>query len=47
MVGISGIVVGIEHIEELVIKFIENINQWDKNMLSSENIKLLSKFLMY
>ena len=47
MVGKSGKVVGIEHIEELVKKSIENINKWDKNMLSSGNIKLLSKFLMY
>jgi protein-L-isoaspartate(D-aspartate) O-methyltransferase len=41
MVGQSGRAIGIEHIEDLVKKSIENINKWNQSMLSTGNIKII------
>ncbi|RNA40950.1 hypothetical protein BpHYR1_044473 [Brachionus plicatilis] len=41
MVGDSGKVIGVEHIDELVKKSIESIKNWNENALFSEKIKII------
>lgn len=41
MVGANGLAVGIEHIDELLKRSIDNVNNWNANMLKSGNLKLL------
>ena len=41
MVGKSGKAVGIEHIDDLVKKSIENVRNWNADMLESGHLKLL------
>ena len=42
-VGKTGKAVGIEHIEQLVKKSIEDVNKWNPSLYASGNIKLISK----
>jgi protein-L-isoaspartate(D-aspartate) O-methyltransferase len=43
MVGKRGKVVGVEHIDDLVKKSINNLNNWNSDMLKYENIKIHRK----
>ncbi len=40
-VGKTGKVVGIEHMDELVLRSIENIKKWNHEALESKNLKLI------
>ncbi|XP_056402829.1 protein-L-isoaspartate(D-aspartate) O-methyltransferase-like isoform X3 [Hyla sarda] len=41
MVGVTGKVIGVDHIEKLVLDSIQNVNQDDPELLSSGRVKLL------
>ncbi|CAF0807428.1 unnamed protein product [Brachionus calyciflorus] len=41
MVGNTGKAVGVEHIDELVFKSIENIKNWNQGLLNSGNLKII------
>jgi hypothetical protein len=45
-VGKTGKVIGIEHIDELVAKSIENIRTWNKDALDSGNLKLIGIYFL-
>lgn len=43
MVGKTGKVIGIDHIDELVSNSIHNIKNWNREFLENDNIRLVGK----